>query len=192
MVADAAAAVEQLLQALEGRTLRSVSTSWARDLRSASKRNEEGLATAMALDDVPINPYRLVRELRAAAREANPGIELSAAVWTYADRAYLSQGQDWRGWIEDGLIELAVPMTYTLDERILRYHAEDAARSSASKRIWLGLGSWLFAKNPERAVAQVETVRALGVAGLSYFSWDAIADNPALRAALVAEATGGR
>jgi uncharacterized lipoprotein YddW (UPF0748 family) len=133
----------------------------------------------------------LVRTLRESAQAQNPEIELSAAVWTYADRAYLSQGQDWRGWIEDGLIELAVPMTYTRDDRILRYHAEYAAGSSASQRIWIGLGSWLFAKQPERAVEQVKIVRERGVSGLSYFSWDAIADTPALRAALVAEATGG-
>jgi len=132
----------------------------------------------------------LVRSLREAARAQNPAIELSAAVWTYADRAYLSQGQDWRGWIEAGLLELAVPMTYTLDDRILRYHAEYAARSSASQRIWIGLGSWLFAKHPARAVEQVALARGLGVSGLSYFSWDAIADAPALREALAAEATG--
>jgi uncharacterized lipoprotein YddW (UPF0748 family) len=132
----------------------------------------------------------LVGTLRESAQAQNPAIELSAAVWTYADRAYLSQGQDWRGWIEDGLIDLAVPMTYTLDDRILRYHAEFAAGSRASSRIWIGLGSWLFSKKPQRAAEQVRMVRELGVSGLSYFSWDAIADTPALRDALVAEATG--
>jgi uncharacterized lipoprotein YddW (UPF0748 family) len=134
----------------------------------------------------------LVRTLRDITRRASPPVELSAAVWTYADRAYLSQGQDWRGWLEDGLLDLAVAMTYTLDDRILHYHAETFARAAASQRIWIGLGAWLFADAPQRAVAQVEAVRRAGVSGLSYFSWDAIADAPALRDALAGEAGDAR
>ena len=134
----------------------------------------------------------LVRHVRESARAAHPTLEISAAVWTYADRAYLSQGQDWRGWLDEGLLELAVPMTYTLDDRILRYHAQSFARSDRAKRIWIGLGSWLFAKSPERAARQLRIARAEGVAGASLFSWDSIADTPALRDALVREAAGER
>jgi uncharacterized lipoprotein YddW (UPF0748 family) len=125
-------------------------------------------------------------------REAASGVRLSAAVWSYADRAYLCLGQDWRRWLEDGLLDLAVPMTYTLDDRLLRYHAQSFASAPYAERIWLGLGVWLFARNPERAAAQLRLARAQGVAGDSLFSYDAIAASDALRAALVREASGGR
>jgi hypothetical protein len=39
-------------------------------------------------------------------------------------------------------------------------------------------------------VAQLREVRESGVAGLSLFSWDSLADAPSLAAALAAEATG--
>lgn len=130
----------------------------------------------------------LVVALRLAARSIAPDIELSAAVWSWADRAYLAQGQDWRRWLEDGLIELAVPMAYTLDDRILRYQAESYARLPLGERVWVGLGTWLFARRPERALEQIRIVRAAGAAGDSLFSWDSIAEAPALRAALAAEA----
>jgi len=76
IVADAAAAATQLADALGDRPLRTAGTSWLRDLRAARERNEQPIARAMALDDVPINPYRLVRELRdVLPREASLTVE---------------------------------------------------------------------------------------------------------------------
>ncbi len=128
----------------------------------------------------------LVRLIGAAARVLAPELELSAAVWTWTDRAYLSLGQDWRRWLEEDLLDFAVVMAYTLDDRLLRYQAEHFA-SLYEGRVWVGLGSWLFADAPERAARQVGIVRATGAAADSLFSWDAIADAPALREALAHE-----
>jgi uncharacterized lipoprotein YddW (UPF0748 family) len=126
----------------------------------------------------------LVATVRIAARTAHPGVALSAAVWAWADRAYLSLGQDWRRWLEDGLLEFAVPMAYTLDDRILRYQTAAFAGLPTSNRIWIGLGTWLFAKRPERALEQIRIAEESGAAGDALFSWDSIADTPALEAAL--------
>ena len=46
----------------------------------------------------------------------------------------------------------------------------------------------LVAGRPERAVGQLRLAAAAGSAGDALFSWDSIADAPALRAALAAEA----
>jgi uncharacterized lipoprotein YddW (UPF0748 family) len=126
----------------------------------------------------------LVREIAAAARAASPRLLLSAAVWTYADRGYQVLGQDWRRWLEDGWLDFAVPMAYTRDDRLLRYQAEAFAGSPQGARIWLGLGTWLFAGEPERALRQLEIVARAGAAADALFSWDSIAEAPALRAAL--------
>ena len=120
----------------------------------------------------------------SAARAAHPGIEVSAAVWAYADRAYLSLFQDWRGWLEVGLLDFAVPMAYTRDDRLLRYMAQASLGGVGGDRVWIGLGAWLFAAEPARARAQLELVRGLHPAGVALFSYDAIADAPALRAGL--------
>jgi len=126
----------------------------------------------------------LVAAVREATRAHAPELRLSAAVWTYADRAYLALGQDWRGWLEAGLLDLAVPMTYTLDDRLFRYHARAFAGSPFAERIWIGIGAWLFAERPQRAVGQVAAARAAGTAGEVLFSYDSLADAPALLAAL--------
>lgn len=128
----------------------------------------------------------VVQRVASAARTAKPGIAMSAAVWAFADRAYLSIFQDWRGWLDAGLVDFAVPMAYTTDDRLLRYLATAALGGVGGDRVWIGLGSWLFASDPGRARAQHEFALSLRPAGVSFFSYDAIASAPALRAALLA------
>jgi hypothetical protein len=100
------------------------------------------------------------------------------------DRAYLSLAQDWKGWLESGSIDLAVPMVYTLDDRLLRYQLENYAGWKEADRIWPGVGVWLFDENPDRAVGQLEILRRSGFPGEVLFSDDALAKAPALEAAL--------
>jgi uncharacterized lipoprotein YddW (UPF0748 family) len=132
-----------------------------------------------------------LRSIRDAARAARPGLVVSAAVWAQAARSYLSLFQDWPGWIDDGLVEFAVPMIYTTDDHLLAIELA-SYRGLGAARLWAGLGAWLFAAAPDRAVAQLRAARAAELAGASLFSWDALADDPALRAALAAESARGR
>jgi uncharacterized lipoprotein YddW (UPF0748 family) len=133
----------------------------------------------------------LVAMIGAALRSIDAEVALSVAGWAYADRAYLALGQDWRGWLDDELIDFAVPMAYTVDDALLIHLARSFAGLPSGDRIWVGLGVWLFERKPERAVAQVEIVRAAGAGGDALFSWDSIAAAPALRDALAAGAGDG-
>ena len=83
-------------------------------------------------------------------------------------------------------------MAYTLDDRMFRYMAERFSNGPQAKRIWLGQGTWLFAKRPNGALEQLRTAEAAGVTADVLFSYDSIADAPALRDALIAEHAGGR
>jgi len=132
----------------------------------------------------------VVGAIAEQARAVRPGVVLSAAVISYVDRAYLSLFQDWPRWLEEGLIDLAIPMVYTLDDRLLRYQLEHFGRGLQRERIWSGLGVWLFARSPERAQAQVEIARNAGLVGEVLFSYDAIADSPGLEASLARALAG--
>jgi uncharacterized lipoprotein YddW (UPF0748 family) len=131
----------------------------------------------------------LVREIARAARTQRPGITMSAAVWSYSERAYLTLQQDWIAWLEEGSLDFAVPMAYTRDDRLLRYQAEHFAGLPIADRIWVGLGTWLFAGEPQRALAQIRLVQSAGVRDIALFSYDSIASEPALDQALRAGAT---
>lgn len=119
---------------------------------------------------------QLVAKIGEATSQVHPRLRLSAAVIPYLDRAYLSLAQDWRRWLEEGLIDFAVPMVYSTDDRLFRYQVEAFAEAPQARRIWVGVGVWLFDHDPKRARAQLEIVRQSGVAGDALFSYDAIVD----------------
>ena len=66
IIADCAATVAAVNNALAGRQLRSAATGWADELRQAAIKNESLIAEPMASDEQPINHYRLLREVRDA------------------------------------------------------------------------------------------------------------------------------
>lgn len=130
----------------------------------------------------------LVEEIRLASRAIKPELVLSAAVIPYVERCYLSLAQDWPSWLERGTIDHAIPMVYTVDDRLLGYQLASYQGLVGSERIWPGLGVWLFEREPARAAIQRERTRALGFGGEVLFSDDAIATSPALLDALSARA----
>ena len=66
ITADAAATAQRLLAALEGRPLRSEGSGWLTGIREQARRNEEGARSVLTDAAVPINPYRVVAEVRDA------------------------------------------------------------------------------------------------------------------------------
>lgn len=131
----------------------------------------------------------LVAAIGERVRFYRKDMVISAAVNSYVDRAYLTLCQDWLRWLEEDLIDWAIPMAYTLDDRLLRYQMEHFAGRPNGERILAGLGVWLFAKEPERALGQIGIARDAGLPGDVLFSYDSIFDAPALRAALVGART---
>jgi uncharacterized lipoprotein YddW (UPF0748 family) len=54
----------------------------------------------------------LLREIRASAKAARPGLVLSAAVGPSAEAARAHHFQDTRGWLAEGLLDAVFPMNY--------------------------------------------------------------------------------
>jgi len=125
-----------------------------------------------------------VQAIRDAARGAQPKLVISAAVWPFPERSYFSVYQDWPGWLDDGLLDFAVPMLYTTDDRFFLTELR-AYHGIARDRIWVGLGSWLFVDAPDRAASQLRSAQSAGLAGVSLFSHDAFAEHPALLETLI-------
>jgi thiamine pyrophosphate-dependent acetolactate synthase large subunit-like protein len=64
LTADAAAAVDALVEALQGRKLASQPASWSKHLAEESLKNQASLEEQMNSDASPINQYRLFKEVR--------------------------------------------------------------------------------------------------------------------------------
>ena len=66
IVADARAAAEQIDAALEGRKLAGASASWLTALQEKAAVNEASVLSALGNDAIPINPYRVIAEVKNA------------------------------------------------------------------------------------------------------------------------------
>ncbi len=76
VVADAKVAAGALDAALGGRRLRCADGAWLRGLREACDANEAKLRASMESDATPIDPHRLVAEVRAALpRDASVAVD---------------------------------------------------------------------------------------------------------------------
>ena len=69
-------------------------------------------------------------------------------------------------------------MAYTRDDRLLRYVGNGLTGGIGGERVWLGLGSWLFADEPRRIQAQLDVALSADPPGIVLFSYDALAATP--------------
>jgi thiamine pyrophosphate-dependent acetolactate synthase large subunit-like protein len=100
MVADCAAGVEAVAEALRSRPLNSASTGWVARLHEDASKNEAGISEQMASDEVPINHYRLLREVRdAVPHDVNISVDAEltmgvarAVLPSYNPRSLLNSG----------------------------------------------------------------------------------------------------
>jgi uncharacterized lipoprotein YddW (UPF0748 family) len=134
----------------------------------------------------------LVAAIAAAARAESPGLRVSAAVIPERERAYRVDLQDWLGWLDARHLDFAVPMLYTRDATLLRYGVETYAGLAARRELWVGLGSWLFATQPERALEQLRVASADPRLATALFSWDSIRETPGLLSALATDVARAR
>ena len=140
----------------------------------------------------------LVRRVSIEARAINPRIKISAALipWgqpptretDFEDVAPMQRVfQDWHQWLEDGWLDLGVPMNYATetDDRVrgwfdgwMRWEKQH----QHGRQLAVGLGS--YRNTPPHTLAQIERARADEngtVAGVSFFSYAVPEQPPAVK-----------
>jgi uncharacterized lipoprotein YddW (UPF0748 family) len=119
------------------------------------------------------------------ALEASEGrpMELTASVFMTPSRAKNEYGQDWGTWVEQGLLDVAMPMLYLSaqnDELFEPYLAEALSHQSASTptRVAPTLASYLH-MNPTRGggvaltMEQMQITHAHGADGIGFYDYPA-------------------
>lgn len=114
----------------------------------------------------------LVRRIYLGIQEANPGVELSAALIPWWDsppildwvhtHPYWRVFQDWQSWLRDGLLDLAIPMNYAAQANarnrgFFEHWIEFEKNHKYGRRLAVGMGAYL--NSPGESLAQ--TRRAL-------------------------------
>jgi uncharacterized lipoprotein YddW (UPF0748 family) len=126
----------------------------------------------------------LVRRIYTQAKAIKPNVAVTAAVVTWG-RGPLTAGdwqkqapyaavlQDWRTWLQDGIVDYLLPMNYyrengeqsTWFDNWTQWQVTYGGR----KNVVLGLGSYL--NSQDGAMAQLARARALGPLGIALYSY---------------------
>jgi uncharacterized lipoprotein YddW (UPF0748 family) len=118
----------------------------------------------------------LVTKIRAAVKTARPDAVVSAAVVPDAQQAFEHRLQDWRGWIDQSLVDVLCPMAYTADAETFQKQIAAARDYAGSRPVWAGIGAYQL--SPSQTVKHVAAANKLGVAGVILFSYDALIAPP--------------
>jgi uncharacterized lipoprotein YddW (UPF0748 family) len=118
----------------------------------------------------------LVIKIRTAVKKARPDVLVSAAVVPDAQVAFDHRLQDWRGWIDQSLLDVICPMAYTTDTDTFQKQIAAARDYAGSRPVWAGIGAYQM--SPAQTLAHMATARKLGVAGVILFSYEALTAPP--------------
>ncbi len=128
-----------------------------------------------------------VRGVYETTRSLRKQVVVSAAVLPWAERAYLSAFQDWRGWLNSGLLDKAVVMNYSRDEHLAAQISRSALAAKRAKTphsqapgVVIGLGAYLFTKNAAGIWREWRAAREAGADGVALFSYDQMVGNNAM------------
>jgi uncharacterized lipoprotein YddW (UPF0748 family) len=122
----------------------------------------------------------LVRWISQDLKALRPSLVVSADVIAWGgynpdfrkSAAYAVVGQDWYGWLREGILDVAVPMTYQTSTTAFRRWVRGVRRDLPKAAIWFGIGAYLCP--PRGTAAQIAAARAAGAAGWSLFSYSAV------------------
>jgi hypothetical protein len=123
-----------------------------------------------------LNAWVLKSNVRISAAVipwGSPPADLSLGTWQSKD-AYARVLQDWRGWLEEGIVDLACPMIYRTDNSGFGGWSDFAKDRKYNRAVAIGMG-W-YANTVSNTIAQIKLTRnlsanansAAGVLGYSY------------------------
>jgi uncharacterized lipoprotein YddW (UPF0748 family) len=114
----------------------------------------------------------LVERIYRAVKKRKPEALVSAAVFANDENAYTRRFQDWRRWLQIGILDVACPMAYSTDTAVFQKQIEVATTTAhnAQRKVWAGIGAYRIPS--ESTVEKINVARALNAEGFILFSYD--------------------
>jgi len=114
----------------------------------------------------------LVERIYRAVKKRRPNVLVSAAVFANDENAYTRRFQDWRRWLQMGILDVACPMAYSTDTAVFQKQIEVAASTAhgAKRGVWAGIGAYRIPS--DSAVEKINVARSLKTEGFILFSYD--------------------
>jgi len=111
----------------------------------------------------------LVERVSTGVKARKPHVMVSAAVFANDEDAFDRRFQDWKLWLERGLLDVVCPMAYTTDSEVWKRQIAIARGFSFGRKVWAGIGA--YRQPPEGTLEKLELGRRIGVDGFVLFSY---------------------
>lgn len=119
------------------------------------------------------NITKIVQEVDAASKAANPNARTTAAVWRDYEIGYNSYQQQADLWAEQGYLDTNLPMIYTQDMALYRNNLLKQVSLDHQSGMQIGIGSYLH-DAASTTMDQLQLAQAHGANGYTIFSYSTI------------------
>ena len=116
----------------------------------------------------------LMTRLNRAVKSVRPEALVTVAAAPDIQEAYDHRLQDWRAWLQTGVVDAVCPMAYTPEPARFAEQIAAARQAAGSRAIWAGIGAYRL--TAWQTVQNIQTARRLGAAGVVLFSYDSLVD----------------
>ncbi|HTL71506.1 MAG TPA: family 10 glycosylhydrolase [Candidatus Eisenbacteria bacterium] len=127
----------------------------------------------------------LLELLAGEARSRKPSLRISTTGLVPYSRANLEAFQDWRTWLDRGLVDFVTLMGYSTSTiRFRRYlrDARDSGPADGLARINVAVGAYEMTRQPRTFRRQIEACREAGPRACVAFHYGSLMENPELAA----------
>jgi uncharacterized lipoprotein YddW (UPF0748 family) len=121
---------------------------------------------------------RFTKRVYAEMKHINPELIVSAAVISDTDRAHNKYSQEWTEWLNDGYLDYAYMMSYSISDRVVEKELEQM--SKWRDKIIVGLRAWSEENrpyHPDFIVSKINIARKKKFAGIALFSYTGMNSN---------------
>ncbi|MFH0918555.1 MAG: family 10 glycosylhydrolase [Candidatus Omnitrophota bacterium] len=118
----------------------------------------------------------LLRKISSLVKVKSPGLAVSCAVIPVVERAYSNAFQDWSAWLEEGIIDYAVLMSYSRDNQFVKEVVKSSLGHRGEGKIYVGIGAFLMKDNPDLFFNQLRLITDLAPDGIILYSIDDLTD----------------
>jgi uncharacterized lipoprotein YddW (UPF0748 family) len=119
---------------------------------------------------------RLIQDISTRVRSIDDKVRISAAVKPDIGEASIDYGQDWTYWVNSGIVDFVVTMSYFLKSSTLNETLAASLPSVNPRKVIGGIG--VFQLTPESVSEQITWNRKQGLLGYCLFSYGSCKGNP--------------
>jgi len=112
----------------------------------------------------------LVERIYYGVKKRRPDLTVSAAVFPNFDDAFRFRFQDWKGWLEAGILDAVAPMAYTPENDTFEAQIQEAIEAAGRDRVWAGVG--VYQNTFRGTIDKIRLALSLGTRGVVLFSYD--------------------